>query len=122
MNLDRRASSAVLEAVESLTAEIAARADETEQNRGIAPDLIEKLRVAGMFRMMIPRKFGGEELTLLQACRVIAELSRADAAAGWTAMVAFGFNIAFSRLPKETVQELFSRGPDVLTRGALAPL
>jgi alkylation response protein AidB-like acyl-CoA dehydrogenase len=115
-------TSRTLDAVQKIAPEIAERAEETEKNRSLAPDLIEKLRVAGVFRMMVPRSFGGEEMSQLQACRVIEELARADGAAGWTGMVAFGFNIAFSRFPAGTVAELYKSGADVLTRGALAPI
>lgn len=114
--------SALLDAVRALAPQISEQAPETERNRGVSPELMGKLREAGLFRMMIPRDFGGEELDQLQACRVIEELGRADGSAGWNAMVIFGFNIAISKFPRDTIEKVLTDKGDVVIRGALAPL
>jgi alkylation response protein AidB-like acyl-CoA dehydrogenase len=114
--------SALLESVTAMAGEIAERAPETERNRGLPSDIVQRLRAAGLFRMMVPRSYGGEELTLLQAVRVIEALAKADASAGWNAMVIFGFNAGIGRYPRAVVNEVLSAGPDVVMRGALAPL
>ena len=115
-------SSATLDAVKALSSEIAARAGEGELQRSLVPEIVEKLKEAGVFRMLVPKQYGGDELTVTQACAVIEELASADGAAAWTAMVAFGFNVALAKFPKETVDALYKNGPDVLIRGALAPI
>ncbi len=114
--------SRVLSAVRKLLPEIAARAEETEQNRGLAPELIARLSAAGLFRMLVPKKHGGEELTQRQAAKVIEELAWADGSAGWTAMVVYGFNIAFSRFPRPFLETLFASGPNPKARGTVAPM
>jgi alkylation response protein AidB-like acyl-CoA dehydrogenase len=114
--------SPTLDAVRKLVPQIVAGADETEQKRAIPPPLVDGLREAGIFRMLVPKRFGGSELTEAQAVAVIEELASADAAAAWTAMVAFGFNVVLARFPRETVEEIYSGGPDVPLRGALAPI
>lgn len=114
--------STLLDRVLALSPEIAARAEETERNRALPPDLVRRLREAGLFRLMVPKSLGGEELSLLQAVRVIEALARADGSAGWNAMVIFGYNVAVGRFPKEAFERLFADGPDVVVRGALAPL
>lgn len=115
-------ASATLDAVKALASEIAAAAVEGEERRALVPAIVEKLKEAGIFRMLVPKKYGGDELTVTQASAVIEELAVADAAAAWTAMVAFGFNVALAKYPQETVDALYADGPDVLIRGALAPI
>ena len=114
--------SAMLARIEAIVPEIAARAQEIERNGRLPADIIAKLEDAGLFRMMLPTSLGGEGLNLLQACRVIEAISKADGSAGWNAMVCFGFNAALARFPKATVQALLANGPDVRFRGAMAPL
>jgi len=114
--------SALLDRVLALSPEITARSEETERNRAVPPDLMRKLREAGLFRLMVPKSLGGEELSLLQAVRVIEALARADGSAGWNAMVIFGYNVAIGRFPREAFERVFANGPDVVMRGALAPL
>jgi len=111
-----------LEAVRALLPEIADHADEGERNRALVPEIVGKLSDAGIFRMMVPKTHGGDALTPVQVCGVIEELATADAAAGWTAMVAVGFNIVFSRFAPETVAMVYDDGPDTPVRGAVAPM
>jgi len=113
--------SKVLTAVRELVPELIARATEIDQARGLPPELNEKLRAAGVFRMLIPRYYGGEELHPLQVSRVLEELSRADASTGWTGMVGVGFNITLGHFSRELTDKLFADSPDVLVRGAIAP-
>src|SRR3546814_17168812 len=85
-------------------------------------DLMDHLLDAGLFRMMVPRAFGGEELDHLQACRVVEDLARADGSAGWKAQSIFGFNVGIGRFPQQGVEKAFGSRGDVRVRGALAPL
>tara|TARA_R110000772_G_scaffold73034_12_gene159052 strand:+ start:177 stop:1337 length:1161 start_codon:yes stop_codon:yes gene_type:complete len=121
MFVNKKGGSQVLEAVRAIAPDIEAEAENTERNRGLNPDLLVRLQEAGMFRMMIPKAYGGEEMTPLQVLRVVEELSRADASAGWTAMVANGFNAIFGLFPQVTIDEMMANGPDLRMRGALAP-
>src|SRR3546814_4050028 len=102
----RSGGSPLLERIEKLLPEIAARADETERERGLPADLMDHLLDAGLFRMMVPRAFGGEELDHLQACRVVEALARADGSAGWNAQIIFGFNVGIGRFPKHVVEKV----------------
>lgn len=115
-------SSQTLDNVRAIAADIAANAEQGELDRCLVPSVVEQLKEAGIFRMLVPKKFGGDELSVSQACAVIEELGAADAAAAWTAMVAFGFNVALAKFPEHVVSELYANGPDVMIRGALAPI
>jgi hypothetical protein len=121
MSKDRIATPSVLEAVRSLAPEIAARGDEIEQTRAVPADLLEKLTAAGVFRMLLPREFGGEQLDLPEACRVLREIAQADGSAGWTSMIGADFAIVWGRFPRDVLEEVFANGPDVMVRGAFAP-
>jgi len=100
---------------------IIAAAAQTEQERGLPLPVLERLKRAGLFRMLVPTAYGGEEMTPLQVLRVVEELARADGSAGWTGMVAAGFHPLLGLFPRVIVNEVLADGPDVMVRGALAP-
>lgn len=114
--------SATLAAVRLLLDEISALANQGEADRMLVASVVDKMDEAGIFRMLVPKQYGGDALTPLQMNAVIEELATADAAAGWTAMVAVGFNVAMSQFSKETLAEIYADGPNVRMRGAVAPM
>ena len=111
----------VLKEIRKILPEIAAAAPDTEKNRSLSADLIDRLGAAGMFRMMLPRSYGGEELDFVQSMRVAEELAYADMSAGWTIMVTCGLNLNLGQFVPETIDEVLADGPDVRLRGVTAP-
>lgn len=114
--------SSTLVAVRNLLQEIADKAPQGEADRRLVASVVDKMAEAGIFRMMVPKAYGGDSLTPVQVNAVIEELATADAAAGWTAMVAVGFNVVMSQFPKSTAAAIYADGPDVRMRGAVAPI
>ena len=110
----------VLEAVRELVPFIQAKGPEAEAARTLPKDVVERLRAAGVFRMSVPRAFGGEEVDLLTALEVLETLSRADGSVGWTVMLGSEAPHLFSLLPAHVFQEVYKDGPDVILAGAFA--
>jgi len=77
-------SKTILAGIRELAPEIAARAAEFEAERRIPPDLVERLKSIGLFRMFVPRSHGGLELALPAGLEVISALARIDGSVGWT--------------------------------------
>jgi alkylation response protein AidB-like acyl-CoA dehydrogenase len=71
-----------------LGAEIAARADEVERTRRIPAALLEKLHDSRLFRMLLPRSAGGDEIEPAVYVAAVEELARHDASIAWNAFVA----------------------------------
>jgi len=63
------------------------RAAECEEQRQLTPEVVDALRQAGIFRMLMPKSWGGPELSTLEQIEVIEEISKADASSGWCAMI-----------------------------------
>ena len=76
-----------LDAARDLAPKIRAAADEIEQGRRLPLHLVEEMQRAGVFRMAMPRAWGGDELNFLSQMRVIEALSISDASVGWCAMI-----------------------------------
>ena len=60
---------------------------EIDEARRLPPEVAARLRDAGMFRLMMPKEWGGPELRPSEQVEVIEELARANASAAWCVMI-----------------------------------
>lgn len=110
----------VVAAARRLAPELSERANDNEQRRTMAPDLVEKMRRAGLFRLGLPAALGGLECDPLTIIETIEEVSRADGSAGWTAFI--GNNTALAAwLDPFIAKQIVADDPDFVVAGAFAP-
>ena len=115
------AARCLLAEIRELAPGIAARAAEIEDARRIPPDLVETLRSIGVFRMFVPQSHGGLELDLPAALEVIGALGRIDGSVGWTAMIGAGSAIFVPYLPRQTFDQVYQNGPDMIIAASAQP-
>jgi alkylation response protein AidB-like acyl-CoA dehydrogenase len=119
---DEETGGSVLGRVRTHLPAIAARSAEAEAARAVPAEIITALREAGVFRMALPKAWGGEQLGLVEAARVVQEISKADGSTGWTVQAASMAWFFVRSLPRETLEkEVFGDGADLMLRGAVAP-
>ncbi len=111
----------MLDAIRDLAPAVLARAAEIEAERRMPSDLIEKLRLIGVFRMFAPRSRGGLELDLPSGMEVISTLARLDGSVGWTAMIGSASAIISPRLPRQTYDLMYQDKSDVIIAAVSAP-
>jgi alkylation response protein AidB-like acyl-CoA dehydrogenase len=105
----------------ALLADIKARRSEFITGQRIPADIIEGFKRLGVYRAMVAKRFGGEERTPAEFCRLIETISEADGSAGWVA--SFGSAACYlAALPEETLRKVYAKGPDVVFAGGLFPL
>ncbi len=82
-------SRTVLDNVSALSTQISQQdlSGEYDQHRRLPSALVEQLRRAGVFRMNMPKSWGGPEMSSMDQVRVVEALSRADASVGWCAFI-----------------------------------
>src|SRR5215470_16457374 len=112
----------LLRAIQELGPAIRARALEIETSRRIPADIVEALRRAGIFRMFVPRSYGGLELDLLAGLDILVELSKIDGSVGWNAMTSSCGSLFAPYLPQQTYETIYQNGPDVIFAGATQPV
>jgi len=117
--VDPPSSEALIKAAHDLGPRIRELAPTIRAERRVPESLIRELQAAGVFRMMMPRSWGGPEADPLTLIRIVEELSYADAAVGWIAMVGSsgGFYTAF--LEDQVGRRLYS-DLDRVTSGTFA--
>ena len=76
-----------LERVRALQPRIRELEGEITDKRRLPTDLVEDLRGTGVFRMAMPKSWGGPELPLLDQLEIIEALSYANGSVGWCAMI-----------------------------------
>jgi len=114
-------TAAAEDTLSTLLAEIRARRNEFGAAQKVPDDIIDGFKRVGVYRAMVAKRFGGEERTPADFCRLIERISEADGSAGWVA--SFGDGACYlSALPDDTLGELYANGPDVVYAGALFPL
>jgi alkylation response protein AidB-like acyl-CoA dehydrogenase len=111
----------VLETAHALQPTVTSYQDETERERRIPPPLVQQLRSAGFYSMVVPHELGGLELDLVTFLRVAELMSEADGSVGWNlANSAIQQLIALS-LPEAGVREIYNHGPDTIIAGTAVP-
>ncbi len=111
----------VVDAIRQLAPTIEERATDIERGGTIPRDLLAQLRQAGCFRMMVPRFYGGLEMSLAETLEVIEVLSSLDASTGWCVMIAASNVLVLGLLPHATFEAIYDNGPDVICGGSHAP-
>ena len=113
--------SALLDTAAALQPLVRGYQDEIERERRIPPPLVDQLRAAGLYRMIVPRQLGGLQVdlpTFLRAAELIAE---ADGSTGWNLTNnAVGQLVALS-LPDDGVSDIFAGGGTTIIAGTAVP-
>jgi len=111
----------MLVGIQQLAPEIKARAAEIEAARRVSPDLVERLRSIGIFRMFVPRSHGGLELDFPAGLEVIKALARLDGSIGWIATVAGASSLFVAASPPDLYKRIYQDGPDTAICGSSQP-
>ena len=114
--MDQRIPVDCLANARALAPRIAAAAARIESGRELPPDIVDALHEARLFRMLVPRSLGGEEVSPIVFMQTVEELAKADASTAWcVAQTSVCSTIARSLKP-ETGAKIFKNDP----RGVLA--
>jgi alkylation response protein AidB-like acyl-CoA dehydrogenase len=118
---DASEATRLLAAVSDLAPELAARAEEIEHDRRVPGDIIDALRRIGVFRTLVPRSYGGLELSVPEVLPVLETLAAADSSVGWVAMIGIGSQLFCTRLPRETYDRVYADGANAVVVGVGTP-
>jgi alkylation response protein AidB-like acyl-CoA dehydrogenase len=110
----------VREAVASVAALVREQADEVEQQCRMTDDIVAAFRESGINRIYLPAELGGTPLTPRESLDVVAEISAADASAGWCTLIGAGSAIFAGYLPEASAREIWT-DPDGVMAGVFNP-
>lgn len=103
-----------LERVAEIAPVLAEHVQDNERERRLVEPVVEALREAGMYRMGVPRHYGGSQLDPLEAVQVAIALAEVDASAAWNVGIATGGAAFIGLFGPEVADAVFSDGPDTV--------
>jgi indole-3-acetate monooxygenase len=116
------ATSATLDAVRALAPLVRELAPAAERERCLSPRVHRALAEAGVYRMLVPRAAGGDELALPIALRVVETLAAADGSTGWCAAIGSGTNALGAYLDPVAAAATLWADPNSVSAGVFAPV
>lgn len=93
----------------------------TEADRRVTEENIQALADAGLFRLAVPRRFGGHETDFRTFLNVTAELARGCGSTAWVTTLVNVCNWMVGLYPEQAQQEVWGENPDARVCGVLAP-
>lgn len=103
---------------QSIVETLRAAADRIEDARALPPDVVAALHDARLFRLLLPKSIGGDELHLKVLAEVMETVARADASTAWCLGQAAGCAMSAAYLKPEVARRLFGPADAVLAWGA----
>lgn len=86
---------------------IRATADQADVERRFPSEVTAAMAQARIFREMVPRAAGGDEVDPITALNVVEAVSRMDGSAGWLAMIGSGAGFLGGYLDTEVARTMF---------------
>ncbi len=101
--------------------DLRARRDEIEEARRLPGPVLEGMLAAGLGRLCVPRRFGGDETDPIGFMRTVEEVARADASTAWCLWLYSSAPWFLAHAHDDTADEVYAAGPDQLIASPLAP-
>jgi indole-3-acetate monooxygenase len=95
-----------------------ANAERADREGHLPAESLDAMREAGFLRMYAPHSRGGLEVDPVTHALVQEELARHDSAAAWILQVVAPTAWFMSRLPTQTVEEMYADGVDLICAAA----
>jgi indole-3-acetate monooxygenase len=89
-----------------------------EAERKIPQDVLSALHAARMFRMLIPRSCGGDEVTPMAFFEAIEAIAKADGSTAWCLSQGSGVSMAAAYLKTDVARDIFGDARAVAASGS----
>lgn len=110
----------ILASIRALRPILQSRSEEIDEARRLPDDIVDALRRAGLFRMMMPRAWGGPEMNPMQVNEAIEELAIGNASVAWCVMIQNDSGQYSGLLDDKVARELYPR-LDMATSNVVQP-
>ncbi|WP_333839845.1 acyl-CoA dehydrogenase family protein [Novosphingobium sp.] len=97
------------------------RADETQANRRVAPDIIAACWENGLLAMVKPARWGGHDCSFAQFAEIVFEIGKGDASTAWSFSVLAGHAANIALYPEQAQHDVWGENPHALVASAFAP-
>ena len=119
---ERPTEAQIIARARAMLPELRARAEETENLRRLPDDLNRAFAVAGFYKVMQPKHYGGYEHDFGTQTELGAELGRACGSASWVATIICCHAWLAGMFPKEAQDEIWGQNPDATLASSFMPV
>ncbi|WP_407167339.1 acyl-CoA dehydrogenase family protein [Bradyrhizobium sp. ORS 111] len=110
----------LVERARALAPLITSEADEIERTRRLTPAVTSALVENGLYRALLPKRFGGAEATLESFMQMQEEIAKADASTAWCLGQCSVCAMTAAYLEPDAANAIFNTAPGILAWGAIA--
>lgn len=100
---------------------LSANAAQGEKDRRVVQESIRALEDAGLFRVSVPKRYGGYELPIRAMLDVSGAVAEADGGTSWVVTLTNVCNWLVGLFPERAQDDVFGVNPDAKVVGVLAP-
>lgn len=100
-----------LDRIGALAPAILAAADQGERDRRLTPDLMADLHGAGLWRLLLPRAYGGVEMAPAAFHRTLEALAALDASTAWCICQGNGCAMTAAYVEPDVAREVWGNNP-----------
>jgi alkylation response protein AidB-like acyl-CoA dehydrogenase len=111
----------LVERARALRPLLAANAGQGEADRRVPEGSIRAMVDAGLFKIAVPRRYGGYETSVRTMLEVSAAVGEADGGTAWVLTLINVCQWLIGLFPRQAQDDVFGADPDALVSGVLAP-
>lgn len=117
---DIRTAEDVLARVRDIAPLLQKNAASSEAERRVSEETIAALKDAGVFRLAVPRRYGGLETNIRTMLEVSAAVAEADGGPAWVTTLSNINAWSTGLANRQTQDEVWANGPDTILAGVVA--
>lgn len=111
----------LIERAKALRPLLQKNATRTEDERRVPEENIQAIAEAGLFRITVPRRYGGDEVTIRTKLEVSAAIAEGCGSTAWVMTLINVCNWFTSLYPQQAQDEVFGANPNARVAGVFAP-
>lgn len=116
-----RPNDEVIARASALIPAIRVYAQQGSAHRRVAPEVMAELEARGLFKVLLPRRYGGYEENMRTAMETVAEVARGDGSTGWTVALLNLCTWFATTFSQEAQDDVFGANPDAKCCGIFSP-
>jgi indole-3-acetate monooxygenase len=95
--------------------------EEDENNRRLSPEIINAIKEAGLYKLLLPKSLGGFEADPVTTAKTVEQIATHNTAAAWSLMVANTSAWWGRNMHEKGVEEIYADGSDIFVAGSVHP-
>jgi alkylation response protein AidB-like acyl-CoA dehydrogenase len=96
-------------------------AEQTSGARRVMPEVMRGLEDAGLFKLFVPRRYGGHQANMATGVQTIAEVARGDGSTAWAVALLNACTWFATTFSQQAQDEVFGQNPAAKVCGIFTP-